>query len=130
MNKRAVARKKTKALPKDLEINRRREWRFDMPLPAVVEGKLADGGKFKEETLLRDISSGGAYFVLKTGVAVGSKLRLTIELPKKLSEGKPMRLKIGGVAIRLEKPGTKVKRQGVAVRFAKNYKVIAAPAKK
>lgn len=129
MTKKAAPKKKAKAVPEDLEINRRREWRFDFPLEAFVEGSLADGNKFKEETRLENISSGGAYFTLDSGVVVGSKLNLYIELPEKLADGKRLKLRIGGITVRLEKPDKKAKHQGVAVRFSDDlFKVV--PAKK
>jgi c-di-GMP-binding flagellar brake protein YcgR len=129
MTKKAAAKKKTKPVPEDLEINRRREWRFDFPLEAFVEGSLADGNKFKEETRLENISSGGAFFTLDSGVVVGSKLNLYIELPEKLADGKRLKLRIGGITVRLEKPDKKAKHQGVAVRFSDDlFKVV--PAKK
>ena len=129
MTKRAAPKKKAKAIPEDLEINRRREWRFEFPLDTLIEGSLADGAKFKEETHLENISSGGAYSTLDSGVVVGSKLNLFIELPEKLADGKKMKLRIGGITVRLEKPDKKTKRQGVAVRFSDDlFKVI--PAKK
>jgi c-di-GMP-binding flagellar brake protein YcgR len=118
MTKKAAPKKKAKALPDELEINRRREWRFDFPLDTLIEGSLADGNRFKEETRLENISSGGAYFTLDSGVVVGSKLNLFIELPEKLADGKKMKLRIGGITVRLEKPDKKTKRQGVAVRFS------------
>jgi c-di-GMP-binding flagellar brake protein YcgR len=118
MKKTAAPKKKTKAIPEDVEINRRREWRFDFPLDTLIEGSLAGGTKFKEETHLENISSGGAYFTLDSGVVVGSKLNLYIELPEKLADGKKLKMRIGGITVRLEKPDKKSKRQGVAVRFS------------
>ncbi len=118
MKKTAAPKKKTKDIPDELEINRRREWRFDFPLDTLIEGSLADGAKFKEATLLENISSGGAYFTLDSGVVVGSKLNLFIELPEKLADGKRLKMRIGGITVRLEKPDKKSKRQGVAVRFS------------
>ena len=127
--KKAASKKKAKVLPEDLEINRRREWRFDFPLETLIEGNLADGAKFKEETSLENISSGGAYFTLDSGVVVGSKLNLYIELPEKLADGKRLRLRVGGITVRLEKPDKRTKRQGVAVRFSDDmFKVV--PVKK
>ncbi len=129
MTKKTAPRKKAKPVPEDLEVNRRREWRFDFPLDTLIEGSLADGAKFKEETLLENISSGGAYFTLDSGVVVGSKLNLFIELPEKLADGKKMKLRIGGITVRLEKPDKRAKRQGVAVRFSDDlFKVV--PVKK
>jgi c-di-GMP-binding flagellar brake protein YcgR len=118
MTKKTASKKKTKPIPEDVEINRRREWRFDFPLDALIEGSLADGAKFKEETHLENISSGGAYFTLDSGVVVGSKLNLFIQLPEKLADGKRLRMRLGGITVRLEKPDKKAKRQGVAVRFS------------
>ncbi|MEN6560431.1 MAG: PilZ domain-containing protein [Acidobacteriota bacterium] len=121
----APARKKPAPLPEELEINRRREWRFDFPLDTLIEGSLADGARFKEETHLENISSGGAYFTLDSGVVVGSKLNLFIDLPDKLADGKKLRMRIGGITVRLEKPDKKTKRQGVAVRFSDDmFKVV------
>ncbi|MEN6311456.1 MAG: PilZ domain-containing protein [Acidobacteriota bacterium] len=131
MTKKAAPKKKTaKKLPKDLDVNRRREWRFDLPLKTVIEGKLPQGKKFQEETELRNISSGGAYFCLDSGVAVGSKLNLMIDLPDKLTDGKKMKLWIGGITVRLEKAGQKSRRQGVAIRFSDDFKVIPVAKKK
>ncbi len=127
--KKAAPRAKALPVPDDLEINRRREWRFDFPLDTLIEGSLADGAKFREATHLENISSGGAYFTLDSGVVVGSKLNLYIELPERLADGKRLRMRIGGITVRLEKPDAKAKRQGVAVRFSDDmFKVV--PAKK
>jgi c-di-GMP-binding flagellar brake protein YcgR len=112
------------------EINRRREWRFDLPLTAFVEGKLPQGKKFREAAMLENISSGGAYFCLDSGVVVGSRLSLVIDLPKELTEGKKVRLQIGGKAVRLEKADQKGKKQGVAVSFGKDFKFVPGHSKK
>lgn len=119
--KKSPARKSTRS-PAD--INRRREWRFFLPLRATIKGQMAQGEEFQEEATLDNISSTGAYFSLDSGLIVGSKLNLTIDLPKKLTEGKKMKLHVGGLTIRLEKPGKKAKKQGVAVRFSKEFKFI------
>lgn len=116
-------RKKAKP-PSDVAIDRRREWRFDLPLPAIVEGKSGDGKKFQEKIVLENISSTGAYFCLDSDVTVGSKLTLVIEIPDELSPEKKINLQLGGLAVRLEKPEKKGKKQGVALRFSKNFKFI------
>jgi len=111
-------------------INRRKEWRFDLPLSTLIEGKLPRGKKFKEPTTLHNISSGGAYFCLDSGVYVGSKLNLIIDLPKELTEGKSIKLMLGGITVRLAEPDSREKRQGVAVRFSKDFKFIPEEEKK
>ena len=122
------ARKKPvcKSAKPPVDIDRRREWRFNLPLPAVVEGPLPHGSKFKEQALLENISSTGAYFCLNSGVVVGTKLNLWIDVPKEAGGGRKVRIQIGGLTIRLEKPDIKGKRQGVAVRFSKGFKFVGS----
>jgi hypothetical protein len=103
---------------------------LDLPLTAEIEGKLPHGKKFREATKLENISSGGAYFCMDSGVVVGSSLNLIIELPRKLTEGKKMRMRLGGITVRLERPDKKTKKQGVAVRFRKDFRVIPEKKKK
>lgn len=124
VSKKKSSLKKTASLPV-IVSNRRREWRFDLPLEAVVEGQLPQGKPFEETTTIENISSGGAYFGLNSGVVIGSKLNLTINLPEKLTEGRKMQLVVSGTAVRLEKSEKKGKKQGVAVRFSRNYKFVA-----
>jgi len=112
------AQKKKSVLP-DVAVDRRNEWRFELPLPAVVEGK-----SFKEKTMLENISSTGAYFCLDSGVTVGSKLNLVIEVPSELSPDKKIKLQLGGLTVRLERPTKKGKKQGVAIHFSKKFKFI------
>jgi len=112
-----------------VDINRRREWRFELPLTAIVEGRLPQGKSFKETAKLENISSTGAYFCLDSGVVVGSKLNIIIDLPKEVSEQQKLKLQIGGMTVRLEKPNKKNKRQGVAVRFDKEFKFVGGPKK-
>jgi len=124
--KKTTTQKKPKkgiVLP-DVKIDRRGEWRFDLPLTAKVEGKLPNGKKFQEDVTLQNISSGGAYFSLDSGVIVGSKLNLVIDIPSELTEGKKLKLCLGGLTIRLEKPTQKEKKQGVALRFHKKFHFI------
>ena len=121
--------KKGVALP-DLKVERRQEWRFELPLSAEVKGKLPNGKKFKENITLQNISSGGAYFILDSGVIVGSKLNLMIDIPSKLSGGKKLKLNLGGLTIRLEQPHKKGKKQGVALRFHKKFQFISESEKK
>lgn len=118
-----TTKKKVKP-PSEVAIDRRREWRFELPLPALVEGKGGEGKKFQEKTILENISSTGAYFCLDSGVTVGSKLNLVIEVPSELSPDKKVKLQLGGLTVRLEKPDKKGKKQGVALRFSKKFKFI------
>ncbi len=133
MPKTATA-KKTKTARKKIvlpvTINRRKEWRFDLPLTAAVEGKLPAGKPFHETAKLTNISSGGAYFYLDSAVVVGSKVKLSIDLPKELTEGQKVRLEIAGLTVRLQKPDKRGKKQGVAVRFGRDFKFLPARKKR
>jgi hypothetical protein len=109
----------------ELIRNRRTEWRFDLPLPAMVEGILPQGDTFHEKTTLQNISSGGAYFTLDSGVTVGSKLNLIIDLPANLTEGRRVRLRLGGLTVRLSKSAGSGKKQGIALCFDEDYEFIS-----
>jgi len=121
--------KKEEAIP-TLQANRRREWRLDLPLLTLIEGRLPQGEKFTESTTLQNISASGAYFCLDSGLVVGSRLNLMIELPKQLTGGKPIKLSLGGITVRLEEPDKRGKRQGVAIRFNKEFKFVEDAKKK
>jgi hypothetical protein len=127
--KKAQRPKKEEAIP-SIQANRRREWRLDLPLSTIIEGRLPHGVKFSETTTLENISSTGAYFCLDSGVIVGSRLNLMIELPKNLTGGQEIKLNLGGITVRLEEPDKKGKRQGVAIRFNKDFKFVEAGKKK
>lgn len=114
----------------EVTVDRRREWRLALPLPAVIEGILPDGKSFKEKTILENISSTGAYFCLNAGITVGSKMNLIVEVPDKLSEGKSLQLCLEGKAIRLEEPNRKEKKQAVALRFDEEFHFVAEGQKK
>ncbi len=127
--KKAQQSKKEKRFPL-IQANRRREWRLELPLATSIQGKMHDGNKFEETTTIENISATGAYFCLDSGVVVGSKLNLMIDLPRQLTGGRNIKLNLGGITVRLEEPDKKGKRQGVAIRFDKDFKFIEASRKK
>jgi c-di-GMP-binding flagellar brake protein YcgR len=109
------------------EIARRKEWRFELPLSAVVQGELPLGKKFQEVVKIKNISATGAFFSLEPRIVVGTKFVLIIDLPEKATDGKKIQLKIEGFVVRLEKLGKTGKKQGVAVRFDKEFEFITSP---
>ncbi|NIM91751.1 MAG: PilZ domain-containing protein [Candidatus Aminicenantes bacterium] len=132
MTKKTTSKKTTKkktpmkkvSPPDHPKINRRKEWRLELPLPGVAEGKLPKGKKFKEVMTVNNISSGGAYFCLDSGVIIGSKINLVLALPDKLSEQKKLKLCVGGITVRLEEADKMRKKHGVAIRFSESYSII------
>jgi len=125
MTKKVAPARKPSPFPDDLEINRRREWRFDFPLDTLIEAASPTATNSRKKRASRTSPPAELYFTLDSGVVVGSKLNLFIELPEKLADGKKLKLRIGGITVRLEKPDKKTKRQGVAVRFSDDlFKVV------
>jgi len=108
----------------DIFKSRRKEWRFFISLPALVKGKSPKGKEFEEKTILKNISSGGAYFSLDSGVTIGSELNLVIDIPDNLSEGKKIKLQLGGLTVRLKKSTSKDKTQEIALCFNEDFQFV------
>ena len=109
----------------DRTTDRRQEWRFELPLTAIVEGTLPNGDRFREDTVVENISSGGAYFSIDSGVTLESKLELIIELPEKVTGGKKTTLRLEGKTVRLEKLDKKSKTQGIALSFDEEFRFVS-----
>jgi hypothetical protein len=108
----------------DILKSRRKEWRFQLSLPALVKGKLPKGKKFEEKIILKNLSSGGAYFSLDSGVTIGSELNLVIDIPNNLTEGKKVQLQLGGLTVRLKKSTSKDKKQEIALCFNEDFQFL------
>ncbi len=94
---------------------------FNLPLPTVVEGRDATGRSFLEKTVLYYISHHGASFNLINPVALGSKLKLIIDLPPSLSDDQNLKLVINGKVALVEANQTHYSRQRVSLRFENRY---------
>jgi hypothetical protein len=86
---------------------------FTFPLPTQVDGVNARGQDFSEGTILTYINHQGSSFYLKNPVHIGTRLRLVVDLPEKLSEDRTLKLVIKGKvalieALREHGPGQKV----------------------
>jgi hypothetical protein len=97
---------------------------FKLPLPTVVEGQDAFGKAFKEETVLSYISQQGASFCLKNSIAIGSKLKLIIDLPPKLAEDKDLKLAVHGKVVFVEVSDDHDCLQRISMRFDSNRYII------
>jgi hypothetical protein len=94
---------------------------FNLPLPTVVEGRDASGRAFQEKTVLFYISHQGASFNLASPVALGSKLKLVIDLPPSLSDDQNLKLIINGRVALVEANHSHPSRQRVSMRFENKY---------
>lgn len=107
-----------------LHLDRRREWRLELPLKVQVKGSHPNGQPFEENTVVENISSTGAYFGLNALVTIGTPLVMSLDLPPKLTEGKKIQLILQGKVVRLEKRENKEKAQGVALQFEEEYQFV------
>ncbi|MFW6160889.1 MAG: PilZ domain-containing protein [Acidobacteriota bacterium] len=94
---------------------------FNLPLPMNVEGVDSEGNNFNEETTLSYISHYGSSFWLSCSVPLGKELRLSINLPTKLSRDKPLQLIIRGEVIFIEKPKDASDRNRISLKFKNKY---------
>lgn len=94
---------------------------FNLPLPTLVEGRNALGKSFREKTVLFYISHQGASFNLSNMMTLGSKLKLTIDLPPGLAEDKNLKLVVNGKVALVEANNSHPGKQRVSLRFENKY---------
>jgi hypothetical protein len=99
----------------------RKDQIFNLPLPTVVEGRNAAGKAFQEKTVLFYISHHGASFNLFNTIALGSKLKLIIDLPPSLADDKSLKLVINGKVALVEANHSHPSKQRVSLRFENKY---------
>jgi len=109
----------------DLGLFSPRERGFNFPLPTLVEGQNARGQEFREETVLSYINHVGSTFYLKNPVNIGTRLRLVIDLPEKLSQDKSLKLVIRGRVGRVESLRESCPGQKVLIHFDSKYVIKA-----
>ncbi len=96
---------------------------FSLSLIAHIQGCDAVGVKFVEKTSLREISSEKAVFELKTRILIGTKLKLSLFVPKTLVLGNPLILTVTGEVIKAEKDSNKKKEQSVHLKLTKSFDI-------
>jgi len=94
---------------------------FTFPLPTVVEGLDESGQSFKEATILSFISHQGSTFRLRNPVSIGTKVKLIIDLPKKLSEDQSLKLAIKGRVVAIELDERQNVKKKISVKFESRY---------
>ena len=105
----------------DLSKDKYSEKGFRLPLSASVEGKDPSGKTFREKTILSYISHQGSSFWLTYSVALGNELKLTIDLPPSISEGKNLKLIIKGKVAFVEAIDGENPKQRISLRFGNRY---------
>lgn len=105
----------------DMDLMGPKNQGFTFPLPTQVEGMNAKGRDFTEETVLTFISHEGSSFCLKNPIQVGSRLKMIVDLPEKLSEGDPLKLVIRGRVAKVEALAGGHQAQRVTIIFDSKY---------
>jgi len=98
-----------------------KEQGFTFPLPTVVEGLDESGQGFREATILSFINHQGSAFRLKSPVSIGTKVKLIIDLPKKLSEDQNLKLAIKGRVVAIELEERQNVKKKISVKFESRY---------
>lgn len=101
----------------------RRERTFKLSLPTLVSGIDAYGNSFQERTDLCSISSQQATFWLNSGVTIGSKLNLSLEIPKTLILENKLRLLLSGTVVHVKAESNSKKKQLISIQLDRTYKI-------
>ena len=94
---------------------------FNCPLSMIVEGNNENGFPFNEKTILSYISHHGSSFEMNTAVILGEPLKLTVDLPPKLSEEEDLKLIIRGRVVFIEQPDDPEAPKRISVKFDNKY---------
>jgi hypothetical protein len=114
MSKMPIAARAVDASPEDTG--------FTFPLPTVVEGLNARGKEFAEDTVLSSINAEGSSFILRNSIQIGTRLRLVIDLPEKLSNNDTaLKLVIKGRVTKIETFRERTSAQKVWINFDSKY---------
>ncbi len=108
----------------DLPVRHHAEQRgFELRLPMTVEGPDAIGSYFREETVLSRMSHIGALFTLSSQVSLGTRLKLAIDLPPKLSLGQDLKLIVKGTIAYIEPAGREETPRQISLRLENRYSI-------
>jgi hypothetical protein len=106
----------------------KKERAFDLSLPTLVTGVDVLENKFKEKTQILSISSEEATILLRNRVMVGSKLDLSLEIPKTLILESHLKLQLSGTVILTQaEPAQSGKKKLVSIRLDKRFRLNPLP---
>jgi len=106
----------------------KRERAFDLSLPALVTGMDALENRFREKTMVTSISSEEATVWLRSSVPVGTKLDISLDIPKTLILESSLKLQLTGTVLLTQTdPARNGKKQLVSLRLDKKFKLLPIP---
>ncbi len=100
-----------------------RERSFVLSISTLVSGVDASGKEFQERTELTSISSQKATFKLDSGVIIGSRLNLTLDIPTTILLESQLRLNVSGDVCFAKAVRNGKKKQLIFLRLDKGYKI-------
>jgi hypothetical protein len=101
----------------------KKERSFILHLPALISGCDARGDNFKEKTKLSRISSQEVVIRMKNKVLLGTKLDLSLKIPKTLILENNLNLTISGKVSSASRDSTKKEQQLVSLQLDKIFKI-------
>jgi hypothetical protein len=103
----------------------KRERAFDLSLPALVTGVDALENRFREKTMINTISSEEATVWLRSAVPVGTKLDISLDIPKTLILENSLKLQLTGTVLLTQSDSARNgKKQLVSLRLDKKFKLL------
>ena len=105
----------------------KRERIFELSLPALITGINAVGEEFQEYTELISLSCQEAIFKLDSKVIIGSKLNLSLDIPKTLFLENQLKVEMSGSVRFAKAEQNESKQQMIILRLNKNYKIRSIP---
>lgn len=110
-----------------IDMAAKRERSFKLSLPILVTGIDAAGKEIREFTELISISSQEAVLLMISKVMIGSRLTLTLDIPKTFLLENQLKLEASGSVTFIRADSSKEKKQLVSLRLDKNYKIKSIP---
>jgi hypothetical protein len=102
----------------------KKERAFELSLHASVTGVNALDKEFEEETCVSSISSQEAFFSLNSKVTLGSKLGISLDIPRTLVLEKRLKVLLTGTVISIQAKTGNQKKQRIALKLDKKYKIL------
>lgn len=99
---------------------------FNLSLSAQVSGINSSGKEFEERSVLLKISAQEACFHLKSKVKMGTRLNLTLYIPKTLILEKNLNLCLSGNVSYIKSNGNERKNQLIQLHLDKSFKILQA----
>ena len=103
---------------------------FELSLPILVTGIDASGNELQEYSELTSISSQEAIFFLDSAVTIGSRLKLSLDVPKTILLENDLKLEMTGRVTYVKAEENSEKRQFIVLQLDKKYKIHSFPLSK